>query len=188
MRTCDAIAVSAFSAVSSVASALFRIRRDVCLALVDAATTVAGFRSRHAASTPAPRARPGRRHLHEGHRADPAAQLRELPSARRRGADVARHLRGRAAVGARDQAAHRHRPEGRRDAAVVRREEHRHPAVPQRSVAERRRDRDDREVGRQRRAARQPGRHAAAEGQYADGKAWAIGTPDLIIKTQGARR
>ena len=33
----------------------------------------------------------------------------------------------------------------------------------ERSVAERRRDRDDREVGRQRRAARQPGRHAAAE-------------------------
>ena len=65
-------------------------------------------------------------------------------------------------VGARDQAAHRHRPARRRDAAVVRREEHRHPEVQERSVAQRRRDRDDREVGRQRRAARQPRRHAAA--------------------------
>ena len=70
-------------------------------------------------------------------------------------------LRRGAAVGARHQAAHRHRPARRRHAAVVRREEHRHPAVPERSVAERRGDRDDREVGRQRRAARQPGRHAA---------------------------
>ena len=42
--------------------------------------------------------------LHQGHRADPAAQLPELPSARPGGADVAPHLRGRAAVGALDEA------------------------------------------------------------------------------------
>ena len=78
--------------------------------------------------------------------------------------DVALDLRGGPAVGARHQAAHRHRPARRRDAALVRREEHRHPAVQERPVAERRGDRQDRQVGRQRRAARQPGRHAAAEG------------------------
>ena len=133
-------------------------------------------------------AAPDAPHLHQGHRADPAAQLRELPSRRRRRADVARHLRRGAAVGARHQAAHRHRPEGRRDAAVVRREEHRHPEVPERSVAERRRDREDRQVGRQRRAARQPRRHAAARKCTPTRNAWAIGTPDLIVKTQGARR
>ena len=93
-----------------------------------------------------------RSHLHQAHRAHPAAQLPELPSPRRRGADVAHHLRRSAAVGARDQAAHRHRAAGRRDAAVVHREEHRHPALQGRSVAQRRRDRDDRQVGRHRRA------------------------------------
>ena len=72
------------------------------------------------------------------------------------------HLRRSAALGARDQAADRHRAAGRRDAAVVHREEHRHPALQGRPVAERRRDRDDRQVGRQRRAARQSRRHAAA--------------------------
>ena len=72
------------------------------------------------------------------------------------------HLRRGAAVGARDQDADRPRAARRRDAAVVRREEHRHPEVQGRSVAERRGDREDREVGRQRRAARQSGRHADA--------------------------
>ena len=61
-----------------------------------------------------------------------------------------------------DEDAHRAAQPARRDAAVVRREEHRHPEIQARSVAERRGDRQDREVGRQRRAARQPGRHAAA--------------------------
>ena len=73
----------------------------------------------------------------------------------RRRADVALHLRRGAALGARHQAAHRHRPARRRDAALVCREEHRHPEVQERSVAERRRDREDREVGRQ------PARRAA---------------------------
>ncbi len=45
-----------------------------------------------------------------------------------------------AAMGARDEAAHRHGPACRRHAAVVRREEHRHSAVPQRPVALRRRE------------------------------------------------
>ena len=93
-------------------------------------------------------------------------------------------LRRGAAVGARHQAAHRHRPEGRRDAAVVRREEHRHPEVPERSVAERRRDRQDRASGptAARRAATRPTCRRAKV--YADASAWAIGTPDLIVKTQ----
>ena len=65
-------------------------------------------------------------------------------------------------MGAIDQDAHRARPARRRDAAVVRREEHRHPGLQAGSVAERRGDRDDREVGRRRRAARQCRRHAEA--------------------------
>ena len=45
--------------------------------------------------------RAGGRDVHQGHRADPAAQLPELPPARPGGADVAPHLRRGAAVGAR---------------------------------------------------------------------------------------
>ena len=82
-----------------------------------------------------------RSHLQQAHRAHPAAQLPDLPSARRRRADVARHLRRSAPMGTRDQAAHRPRSAGRRDAAVVRREEHRHSALQGRPVAERCRDR-----------------------------------------------
>ena len=44
-------------------------------------------------------------------------------------------------------------PARRRDAALVHREEHRHPALQERSVAQRRGDREDRAVGGQRRAA-----------------------------------
>ena len=72
---------------------------------------------------------PERGDLHEGHRADPAAQLPAVPQPRRRRADVADDLRRGAAVGARHQDAHSHRPARRRHAAVVRREEHRHPAA-----------------------------------------------------------
>ena len=121
-----------------------------------------GWRHRASAGAGAGATSGPRSHLHQAHCADSSAQLRELPSARRRRADVAAHLRRGAPVGARDQAAHRDRPARRRDAAVVRREEHRHPEIQERSVAQRRRDRDDREVGRQRRAARQSRRHAAA--------------------------
>ena len=49
-----------------------------------------------------------------------------------------------------------------RDAAVVHRPARRHPEVQGRSVADRRGDRDDRQVGRRGRAAGQSGRHAAA--------------------------
>ena len=57
-----------------------------------------------------PAAVPARSHLHKRHRADSAAELPELPSPGRRRADVADHLRRGAAVGARHQAADRHRP------------------------------------------------------------------------------
>ena len=62
-----------------------------------------------AAQTPPvpPPAGGGSGHLHEAHRADPAAQLPAVPQPRRRRADVAHDLRGSAALGARDQAAHR---------------------------------------------------------------------------------
>ena len=95
-----------------------------------------------------------------------------------------RHLRRSAALGARHQAAHRHRPARRRDAAVVRREEHRHPALQGRSVAERRGDREDREVGRQRRAARQSRRHAAAAASADDAATGASASPTSIVKTK----
>ena len=51
---------------------------------------------------------------------------------------------------------------GARDAAVAHRPERRHPGVQGRSVADRQRYRDDRRLGRRRRAARQSGRHAGA--------------------------
>ena len=51
----------------------------------------------------------------------------------------------------------------RADAAVAHRQDRRHPAVQERSIAQRRADRHDRAVGRRRRAARRPEGHAAAE-------------------------
>src|SRR6187401_3328557 len=57
---------------------------------------------------------------------------RSCENCHRRGADVAPHLRRGAAVGARHQTAHWNRPSRGRDAAVVRREEHRHPEVQER--------------------------------------------------------
>ena len=67
-----------------------------------------------------------------------------------------------ATLGPRHQDEDRTRVHARGDAAVVRREEHRHPEIQERPVAERRGDREDREVGGQRRTTRQSGRHAAA--------------------------
>ena len=84
-----------------------------------------------------------------------------LPSARLAGADVAAHLRRSAPVRGVDEAAHES-ARAEHDAAVVHREGHRHPAVQERHLAERRGDREDARVGRQRRAAGQSGRHAAA--------------------------
>jgi hypothetical protein len=65
-------------------------------------------------------------------------------------------------MGARHQAPHVDPRQGGRDAAVVHREGHRHPALQERPVVERRGAREDREVGGHRRAARQPRGHAAA--------------------------
>ena len=85
-------------------------------------------------------------------------KLPDVPSPGHVGADVARHLRRSPAVGAVDPAARR-QP---RHAAVASRQDRRHPPLQERSLAERRRDRDDRALGRRRRAAGQPGRHAGA--------------------------
>ncbi len=101
-------------------------------------------------------------HLHEGHRAHPAAQLPELPPARLGRADVASHLRGGAPVRVGHQAPHVDPQQAGHDAAVVHREGHRHPAVQERHLAQRRGSGEDRTLGGQRRAARQPGRHAEA--------------------------
>ena len=98
-------------------------------------------------------------HVHQGRRADLPEVLPELPPARVDRADVAAHLRRRAAVGALDQAACR----GAADAAVARRPHRRHPEVQGRSVADRsRKSRRSSAWADCRRAARQPSRHAAA--------------------------
>ena len=81
-----------------------------------------------------------------------------LPSRRHRRADVAHHVRGSAALGAIDSAA-RGQP---RDAAVASRQDGRHPRLQERSSLTDDEIATDREVGRRRRAAGQPGRHAAA--------------------------
>ena len=96
--------------------------------------------------------------LHERRRADSAEVLSELSSPRTDGADVADDLSGRPAVGAIDQAAR----DRAADAAVGHRSARRHPELQERSVAARRRDPDDREVGRRRRADGQRRRHAEA--------------------------
>ena len=93
------------------------------------------------------------------------------------------HLRRGPAVGAVHQAANRHRAAGRRDAAVVHGEEHRHPEVPRRSVAERRRR------SRRSRSGPTAARRTAIlptcrrRGSGATPTKWAIGEPDLIVKT-----
>ena len=97
-------------------------------------------------------------HLHQGHRAHPAALLPGVPPYRLDRPDVAPHLRGDAALGAVDPREGRHPL----DAAVVHRPQHRHPGLQVRLLAERRGDRHGRRLGRQRRAARQPRGPAAA--------------------------
>ena len=85
-----------------------------------------------------------------------------MPPAGLGGADVAADVRTGAPVGAGHQGAHgAARPAGRH-AALVHREGHRHPAVQGRHLAERGGDRDDRGLGRRRRAVRRPRRPAAA--------------------------
>ena len=48
-------------------------------------------------------------------------------------------------------------------------------------IADRRRNRDDRQVGGQRRSAGKSRRHAARRAQFPDADAWQIGKPDLIV-------
>ena len=108
-------------------------------------------------------ARRGRRvrggnHLHQAHRPDHPAVVRELSPAGRIRPDVADDLRRGAALGAGHQAA----DGDPRDAPLVHRARRGRPALQERPVVERRGDRDGGALGRQRRPARQPGRHAAA--------------------------
>ena len=63
-----------------------------------------------------------------------------------------------AALGALDQEPRRRAP----DAALAHRQDHRHPALPERSLADRRADRHHRALGRRRRAEGRPEGHAAA--------------------------
>src|SRR5205823_4584312 len=103
----------------------------------------------------------GRRpHLHQGRRADPPGEVPGVSPAEQHGANVAPHLRGRAAVGAGDPAARRIAA----DAAVASRQDGRDSAVQERSIAERRADRHDRAVGGSRGAERRPEGHAGAQG------------------------
>ena len=74
------------------------------------------------------------------------------------------------------------------DAAVAHRQERRRAEVQERHVAQRRADRDDRRVGRPRRAARQPGRHAGAASRSTTTLFWqgerdGYGAPDLVVKS-----
>ena len=89
-------------------------------------------------------------------RADTVSVVCQVPSHRPDSADVADHLSGGAAVGAVDQ------EQGRdpRYATVAPRPPHRYPGLQERSVTERHGDRHDPQVGRQRSAAGQSGRHA----------------------------
>ncbi len=114
---------------------------------------------------------------------DPAAQLRELPPRRRRGADGAADLRAGAAVGAQHQDAHRHRAARRGDAAVVHGKGHRHPALQERPVAQRRGDRPHRASGPTpaRRAATRPTCRRRGCGTTAP--AGRSATPDLVVRT-----
>ena len=96
--------------------------------------------------------------LHQRRRADFPEELPDLPSPGHIGADVAGHLRRSAPVGAVDPATRREP----RHAAVASRQDGWHPPLQERSIAQRRRDRDRRAMGRHRRAAGQSGRHAGA--------------------------
>ena len=68
--------------------------------------------------------------------------------------DVADHLRGGTTVGPGHEDADRPAVAAGRDAALVHREEHRDPEIQGRPVAQRRGDREDCEMGRQRRTTR----------------------------------
>ena len=139
-----------------------------------------------APARPAPQtARGSGADLHQGHRADLPGEVRGVPPARFDRADVARHLRRGAAVGALDQGARRRPP----DAAVAHRQDRRHAELQERSLADRRADRHDRAVGRRRRAAGRPEGHAGAEARGPTDQGWNFAAlfgqkePDLIVKS-----
>ena len=89
--------------------------RPACLR--NGSACVALARGRERLRRPRKRAA-ARGHLHQGHRADSAALLSELPSAGPDGADVAADVPGRAPVGPVDQAARRRRARCRRGASI----------------------------------------------------------------------
>jgi len=97
--------------------------------------------------------------VHQGRRADLPGEVRGVPPGRFDGPDVARHLSGIAPLGKIDQGARR----GETDAAMAHRQERRHPGVQKRSLADRRGNRHDCALGRQRRAAGRPEGHAGAD-------------------------
>src|SRR6185436_4968807 len=137
------------------------------------------------AARPAGRARrrPCRSQLYEAHRANPAAQLRELPPPERRGADAAGELRRRAAVGARDQAATGMGPRAgvmppwyvEKNIGIQK--FHNDPSLSDDEIATIAKWADS-GAPRGNPADMPPAK------VYADERAWAIGTPDLIIKMQ----
>ena len=101
----------------------------------------------------------------KGRRPDSAAQLPELPSARRRGADVARHVRrSRPYAKAINQRTHIGPHTGVMPPWYIEKNIGIQHYKNDPSLSERR-AREDREMGRRRRAARQSGRHAAARGR-----------------------
>ena len=91
-------------------------------------------------------------------------------------------VRGSAAVVARHEDADRPRSARGRDAAVVRRAEHRHPAVQEQSRAQRGGDRADCEVGR-RGAPRGNPADMPPPRDFANADKWTIGEPDLVLRS-----
>ena len=86
-----------------------------------------------------------------------------------------------------DQDADRAAQPARRDAAVLRREEHRHPEIQARSVADRRGDRRRSRSGptAARRAAIRPTCRKPLD--FDDTDKWTIGEPDLMLKSKDVR-
>ena len=127
----------------------------------------------------------GQADVHEGHRPDLPGEVRSVPSARFDRADVARDLRRVAAVGALDQEPRRDAP----DAAVAHRQDGRHPGVQERSVAERRADRDDRQAGSIRARRRATRRTCRPPVKWPSEQGWNFASmfgqtePDLIVKS-----
>ena len=131
--------------------------------------------------------------VHQGHRADLPGQVRS----RATGPIRSRRCRSSPTSRARPWARSITRPRADApDAALAHRQDRRHPAVRERSLADRRRDRHHRQVGGRRRAEGRPEGHAASRSSGRASDVWNFekmyGKPDLIVKspayTQKARR